>query len=56
VSFKLVGKVGNSGVVLGEVLFSVDERLKVRNDEVAELVEVEGNEGGLDMGWWAGLA
>ncbi len=53
-SFKLVGEVGNSGVVLGEVLFSVDERLKLRNDEVAKVVE--GNERGPDVGWWAGLA
>ena len=52
--FKLVGEVGNSGVMLREVVFSVDERLKVGGDKVAELVEW--HERGLDVGWWAGIA
>ena len=47
--FKLVGEVGNSGVRLREVVFSVDERLKVGGAKVAELVEW--NERGLDVGW-----
>ncbi len=34
--FKLVGEVGNSGVVLREVVFSVDERQKVGGDKVTE--------------------
>ena len=46
--FKLVGEVGNSGVMLREVVFSVDKRLKVGGDKVAELVER--NERGLDGG------
>jgi hypothetical protein len=48
VSFKLVCQVGNCGMVLGEVSFSDDERLKVVGDKVAELVER--NERGLNVG------
>ncbi len=52
--FKLVGGVGNSGVMLREVVFSVDKRLKVGGDKVAE--HVAWNERGLDVGWWAVIA
>ena len=41
-------------MVLREVVFSVDERLKMRGDKVAELVEW--HERGLDVEWWAGIA
>ena len=40
-------QVGNCGVVLGEVSFSVDKDLEVVGDKVTELVE--GNERGLDV-------
>ncbi len=52
-AFELVGEVSDSGVVLRYVLFSVDERLNVGSDKVAEIVER--NEGGLDMVGQAGI-
>ena len=48
VALKLMYQVGNCGVVLGEVSFSVDNDLEVVGDKGTELVE--GNERGLNVG------
>ncbi len=47
VSFKLVCQIGDCGVALGEISFSVEKNLNVVGDKVAELVER--NESGLDV-------